>query len=294
MSNAWSWYVILGTVVSLIACFWLVAWANRQRASTEEIEESESHVWDENIRELNNPLPMWWFWLFILTVIWSAAYLVYYPGMGNFEGTSSWSQEQQYADEVAAAEAQYAPMFAAFAAEDFVDLAKDPAALSVGASLFANYCSQCHGSTAMGARGFPNLTDDDWLYGGSPAQIEQSILNGRNGVMPPLAAVFSDEEALTAMISYVQGMADGLDTASPAHAQYMTLCIACHGPTGSGNQALGAPSLIDDIWLYGSSEREIRKSIMEGRIGAMPANGDLVGADRARILAAYVYSLSNR
>ena len=294
MSNAWSWYVILGTLVSLIACFWLVAWANRQRASAEEIEESESHVWDENIRELNNPLPMWWFWLFILTVIWAAAYLVYYPGMGNYEGTSSWSQEQQYNDEVAAAEAQYAPMFAAFAAEEFVDLAKDPAALSVGASLFANYCSQCHGSTAMGARGFPNLTDDDWLYGGSPAQIEQSILTGRNGVMPPLAAVFSEEEALTAMISYVQGMADSLDTASPAHAQYMTLCIACHGPTGSGNQALGAPSLIDDIWLYGSSPREIRKSIVEGRIGAMPAHGDLVGADRARILAAYVYSLSNR
>ncbi len=294
MSNAWSWYVIVGTSVSLIACFWLVAWANKQRVSTEEIEESESHVWDENIRELNNPLPMWWFWLFILTVIWAAAYLVYYPGMGNFEGTGSWSQEQQYADEMAAAEAQYGPLFAAFAAQEIVDLAQDPAALKVGASLFANYCSQCHGSTAMGARGFPNLTDDDWLYGGSPAQIEQSILAGRNGVMPPLAAVFSSEEALTAMISYVQGMPDGLDTSSPAHTQYMTLCIACHGPTGSGNQALGAPSLIDDIWLYGSSPQEIRKSIVEGRIGAMPANGDLVGADRARILAAYVYSLSNQ
>ena len=292
MSSTWSWYIILGTAITLVACFWVVAWANRQRASAKDIEESEGHVWDEDIRELNNPLPMWWFWLFILTVIWAAGYLIYYPGMGNFEGASGWSQEQQYADEVAAAEAQYAPMFAAFSEQELVDLAKDPKALGIGASLFANYCSQCHGSGAMGARGFPNLTDDHWLYGGSPAQIELSIVAGRNGVMPALGAVFASEEAVDEMVAYVQSMQDGLDQNSPAHTQYMTLCIACHGPTGAGNQALGAPSLIDDNWLYGSSPREIRKSIVEGRMGAMPAQGDLLGADRARILAAYVYSLS--
>lgn len=294
MSSAWSWYVIIGTAISLVACFWIVTWANRQRASKEEIEESEAHVWDENIRELNNPLPMWWYWLFVGTVVWSAFYLIYYPGMGNFEGTSGWSQEQQYADEVAAAEAQYGPMFAAFSEKELVDLAKDPVALGIGASLFANYCSQCHGSTAMGARSFPNLTDNVWLYGGAPEQIEQSIVAGRNGVMPPLGAVFATEEAVNEMVSYVQSMQDGLDESSPAHTQYMTLCIACHGPTGEGNQALGAPSLVDDTWLYGSSPLEIRKSIVEGRIGAMPAHGDLVGADRARILAAYVYSLSDQ
>ena len=294
MSSAWSWYVIIGTAISLVACFWIVTWANRQRASKEEIEESEAHVWDENIRELNNPLPMWWYWLFVGTVVWSAFYLIYYPGMGNFEGTSGWSQEQQYADEVAAAEAQYGPIFAAFSEKELVDLAKDPVALGIGASLFANYCSQCHGSTAMGARSFPNLTDNVWLYGGAPAQIEQSIVAGRNGVMPPLGAVFATEEAVNEMVSYVQSMQDGLDESSPAHTQYMTLCIACHGPTGEGNQALGAPSLVDDSWLYGSSPLEIRKSIVEGRIGAMPAHGDLVGADRARILAAYVYSLSDQ
>ena len=293
MSNAWSWFVILGTAASLIACFWVVAYANKQRASEEEIAESESHVWDEDIRELNNPLPMWWFWLFILTVIWSALYLVYYPGMGNFAGTSEWSQEQQYAQEVAAAEAKYGPMFAAFAEKDIAALAEDPAALGVGASLYANYCSTCHGSTATGGRGFPNLTDDAWLYGGAPAQIEQSIVSGRAGIMPALGAALGGEDGLSEMVSYVQNMQDGLNEESPAHSQYMTLCIACHGPTGTGNQALGAPSLVDDIWLYGSSEQEIRKSIAEGRNGVMPAHGDLVGADRARILAAYVYSLSN-
>ena len=270
MSDSWSWYIIIGTLASLAACFWLIAWTNRQRASDEELQESESHVWDENIRELNNPLPMWWLWLFVLTVIWSVFYLVYYPGMGNFDGLGNWSQEQQYDEEVASAEARYGPMFAAFGSTDVVDLARDPAAISIGGSLYANYCSQCHGSTAAGARGFPNLTDDDWLYGGSPAQIERSIVAGRSGVMPPLAAMFANDEELDAMASFVLSIQDGMDTDSPMHAKYMTFCIACHGPTGTGNQALGAPDLTDDIWLYGSSPAVIRKTIAEGRVGVMP------------------------
>lgn len=293
MSNVWSWFVIVGTVVSLIACFWLVVWANKQRASDEEIAEAESHVWDENVRELNNPLPMWWLWLFIGTIIWSAAYLIYYPGLGGFEGAGEWSQEQQYADEVAAAEAAYGPMFAAYGAMSVPELAQDEDALGIGFSLYQNYCSQCHGSTARGARGFPDLTDDEWLYGGAPQQIEQSIVLGRTGVMPPLNAVFGSDEAIDEMVRYVQVMPDGMDTSSPAHTQYMQLCVACHGADGSGMQALGAPSLVDDTWLYGSSPTEIRKSIVEGRAGAMPAHGNLIGPDRARILAAYVYSLSH-
>jgi cytochrome c oxidase cbb3-type subunit III len=294
MSSSWSWYIVIGTVLSLAACFWLIAWTNRQRASDEEIKESEGHVWDENIRELNNPLPMWWLWLFVLTIVWSVFYLIYYPGMGNFDGVGGWTQEQQYAEEVAAAEAEYGPIFAKYGSTDVAELANDTTALGIGASLFSNYCAQCHGSGGMGARGFPNLTDDDWLYGGSPAQIEQSIKSGRSGIMPPLAAVFASEDEIDAMVGYVQNMPDGLDTSSPAHSKYMTLCVACHGPAGTGNHALGAPSLVDDIWLYGSSSQEIRKSIVAGRNGVMPANGELLGPDRTRILAGYVYSLSNR
>ena len=292
MSNALSWYIIIGTVVTLVACFWLVAWTNRQRASDEEIAEAEGHVWDEDVRELNNPLPMWWLWLFIITIVWGIGYLVYYPGFGNYEGVGGWSQEGQWADEVAEAEATYGPMFAAYGAMEVSELIEDEDALGIGFSLYQNYCSQCHGSTAQGARGFPNLTDDAWQWGGAPAQIEYSIVSGRNGVMPPLGAVFSSDAAIDEMVAYVQNMQDGMDTSSPAHTQYMQLCIACHGPDGSGMEALGAPSLVDDIWLYGSSPTEIRKSIVEGRNGVMPAHGDLVGPDRARILAAYVYSLS--
>jgi cytochrome c oxidase cbb3-type subunit 3 len=292
MSSVWSWYVIAGTAITLVSCFWLIVWTNRQRASDEEITEAEGHVWDENVRELNNPLPMWWLWLFVITVIWSVGYLIYYPGFGNYTGVGEWSQEGQYEAEVAAAEAAYGPMFASYGAMSVEQLVNDEKALAIGFSLFQNYCSQCHGSTAQGARGFPNLTDDVWQWGDTPAAIEQSILLGRNGVMPPLNAVFGSEEALDEMVRYVQAMPDGMDTSSPAHTQYMQLCIACHGPTGTGMQALGAPSLVDDNWLYGSSPAEIRKTIVEGRNGVMPAHGDLIGPDRARILAAYVYSLS--
>jgi cytochrome c oxidase cbb3-type subunit 3 len=292
MSSVWSWYVIAGTAITLVACFWLIVWTNRQRASDEEITEAEGHVWDENVRELNNPLPMWWLWLFVITVIWSVGYLIYYPGFGNYAGVGEWSQEGQYEAEVAAAEARLGPMFASYGAMSVEQLVNDEKALAIGFSLYQNYCSQCHGSTAQGARGFPNLTDDAWQWGDTPAAIEQSILQGRNGVMPPLDAVFGSEEALDEMVRYVQAMPDGMDTSSPAHTQYMQLCIACHGPDGSGMQALGAPSLVDDNWLYGSSPAEIRKSIVEGRNGVMPAHADLIGPDRARILAAYVYSLS--
>lgn len=290
MSNLWSWYVIIGTVVSLVACFWLVAYANRQRASDEEIKESESHVWDENVRELNNPLPMWWLYLFVLTIIFSFGYLIVYPGLGDFEGTFGWSQEDQYEREVAAAEARYGPIFAAYGSMDFAELVSDPKALAIGQSLYANYCAQCHGSTARGARGFPNLVDDDWQYGGTPDKIEYAILYGRAGIMPSLSAALGSD--LDAMVEHVRSMADGIDTGSPIHAKYVTFCGACHAADGTGNQLLGGPNLTDDIWLYGSSEADVRNSIVEGQNGVMPAHESLIGRDRARILAAYVYSLS--
>ena len=291
MSSAWSWYIIIGTTLTLLACFWLIVWTNKQRASDEEIAESESHVWDGNVRELNNPLPMWWLWLFVLTVIFSAVYLVVYPGMGGFEGTAGWSQAGQYDKEVAAAEERYGPIFAKYSGMEIEDMVGDEQAMNIGRSLYANYCSQCHGSTAQGARGFPNLTDRDWLWGNEPADILHSINQGRNGLMPALGTALGDD--VDAMIAYVQGLSDGQDTSSPAHAKYMTFCIACHGPDAKGNKLLGAPDLTNDTWLYGSSDAEIRKTLMEGRNGVMPAHANLIGPDRARILAAYVYSLSN-
>lgn len=292
MSNAWAWYVAIGTVASMLACFWLIVWTNRQRASDEEIAASEAHVWDEDIRELNNPLPMWWLGLFFLTLIWGAGYFLMYPSLLVYDGALGWSQEQQYADQMAEAEARYAPIFARYADMPIDEIANDEQALAIGGSLYANYCSQCHGANALGAPGFPNLTDKVWNWGGTPAAIEQTLRNGRNGIMPALGMVLQSDEAIDEMVDYVRTMQDGMDTQSPAHARYMTLCIGCHGPTGDGMQVLGAPALNDDNWLYGSSPAAIRKTIVEGRNGVMPAHQKLLGDDRLRILAAYVYSLS--
>lgn len=216
MTAGWSWYVATGTIASLLACFWLVYWTNRQRATKEEIEASESHVWDGDVRELNNPLPMWWLCLFVLTLVWGGLYLLLYPGLGGFAGLKSWSQAAQYEAEVAAAEARYGPVFARYGAADIETLAADPEALAIGRSLYANYCAQCHGSGAMGAAGFPDLTDDVWNWGGTPAAIEQTILGGRKAVMPSLAALFPDEASIEEMVAYVRGMQEGMDASSPA------------------------------------------------------------------------------
>ncbi len=290
MSDFFSWYLIIGTVLSLLGCFWLIVWTNRQRQSDADIKESESHVWDENIRELNNPLPMWWLYLFVLTLIFSGAYLIYYPGLGSFAGVGGWSQAEQYEREVAAAEERYGPLFAHYGALSYDELATDARAIGIGQSLFANYCAQCHGSTGRGAPGFPNLVDDDWLYGGTPESIETAILRGRSGIMPALGTALGDN--LDAMVDYVRTMADGIDTSSAIHTQYVTFCSACHAADGTGNQLLGGPNLVDDIWLYGSSEADVRHSIVTGRNGVMPAHEALIGRDRSRILAAYVYNLS--
>ena len=291
MSTAMSWYVIIGTVLSLLGCFWLIVWTNRQRASDEEIAESESHVWDENIRELNNPLPKWWLYLFIITIVGSGLYLLLYPGLGTWDGVLDWSQEAQYEAQIEAAEERYGPMFARFGSMPYEELVTNDEALGIGRSLYANYCSQCHGSAARGGPGFPNLTDDAWLYGDQPETIEYAILNGRSGVMPALGAALGD--SLDEMIAYVRSMQDGVQAGTDIHQTYVTYCSACHGPDGRGNQALGGPSLVDDVWLYGSSEAAVRESIVAGRNGVMPPHRNLLGEDRARILAAYVYSLSN-
>ena len=293
MSSAWTWFIALGTVLSMLACFWLIVWTNRQRQSATEIAEAEAHVWDEDIRELNNPLPMWWLWLFVLTLIWGGLYFLLYPSLGVYDGVLGWSQEQQYEEQMARAEERYGPLFARFGSTPVEELVENSQAMKTGASLYANYCSTCHGANALGATGFPNLTDDVWNWGSSPDAIEYALVNGRSGVMPALGAVLQTEQAIDAMVTYVRGMADGMDTESPAHTQYMTLCIACHGPQGGGVQALGAPALNDDVWLYGSTEAAVRKSIVEGRNGVMPAHLELLGKDRIRILTAYVYGLSD-
>lgn len=292
MSTSWSIFIIAGTLISIVATFWLIYWSGRQGPTPSDTVKDTGHVWD-GLTERNEPLPRWWLGLFVITLVFAIGYLIVFPGLGNFDGVSDWSQEAQYTAEMEKAEARYAPIFAQFADMPAEQLVKNEKALSIGQSLFANYCIQCHGSAAYGAASFPNLTDDNWLYGGSLQSIEYSILNGRNGVMPALGSVFGDESSIDAMVSYVRNMSDGQNTDSPAHDKYMNVCAACHGATGDGNQALGAARLNDDIWLHGSAPAVVRDVIVNGRQNNMPAHRRLIGEDRARLLAAYVKSLSS-
>jgi cytochrome c oxidase cbb3-type subunit 3 len=257
--------------------------------------EKTPHVWDEDLAEYNNPLPRWWIYLFWITIVFGLAYFALYPGLGTFKGAWEWTSLGQYREEMSAAEKLYGPIYQKFSAVDVKTLAADPQARAAGEKLFLNYCSQCHASDARGGKGFPNLTDDDWLYGGAPETIEQTISGGRNGVMPAWGAVLK-EEGVMDVAHYVRslsGLSNDATRAGRGKASFATYCVACHGADGKGNTAMGAPNLTDSVWLYGSSEPMLIETISRGRNNKMPAWKDMLGDARVHVLAAYVYGLSH-
>jgi cytochrome c oxidase cbb3-type subunit III len=296
MPAFWAWFVAVGTVAFVIWCVWLISWSTKQGPQNRDDEDLVGHRWDGDLEERNNPAPRWWLYLYFITIIWGAAYLFMYPGLGISEGLLSWSQKGQYEAEMQAAEARYEPIYARFFDMEFVALAEDPDAQKLGKSLFASYCTTCHGSDARGAPGYPNLTDDDWKWGNSETSITTTIALGRNGIMPNLSAALGGETGIDNMVRYVQslsGAAQADDAAMSAQPMFVALCSACHSPDGNGNPALGGPNLTDDVTLYGSSAAAIRTTIVAGRNGVMPPHGELLGEKRTKILAAYVFSLSN-
>jgi cytochrome c oxidase cbb3-type subunit 3 len=256
--------------------------------------ETTGHHWDEDLGEYNHPLPRWWVWLFWVTIVFSLVYLALYPGLGSFAGYWKWTQVGQLEQENAQASAQFGPLYEKFAGQDVLQLAKNPEALAIGQKLFLNNCAQCHASDGAGSRGFPNLADKDWLYGGDPATIKRSITEGRNGVMPPFAAALG-EQGTKDVAHYVMSLSgsthDSLRAArgKPLFAQ---ICSACHGAEGKGNPQLGAPNLTDAIWLHGSGEPAIIEAVTRGRNNQMPAHKELLSAAKIHLLTAYVYSLS--
>lgn len=295
MTTGWSLYVILLVVLNIVATTWLLWWTARKRKSDGNNAETTGHVWDGDITEYNKPLPKWWIILFYLTIFYSIGYLVWYPGMGNFAGTSGWSSAREHDADKADADARLAQAYGKFDGMAIDRIAMDPEALGFGSRLYANHCAMCHGSDARGAKGFPNLTDADWQWGGSPDEILASILNGRQAAMPPLEAVLGGPVGVTEVSAYVQSLS-GMKTdpalAAAGQARF-AVCAACHGAEGKGNPALGAPNLTDDIWLYASDFDTIGTGIRMGRNGMMPAHLPIIGETRTRIAAAYVWSLSH-
>jgi cytochrome c oxidase cbb3-type subunit 3 len=293
-SSFWNWFIIIPTVAGIIGCFLLVRWLSTD-IKPDDLAKSMGHVWDEDLEELNNPLPRWWLNMFYLTLFFGIGYLVLYPGLGTWAGMLGWTSHGQYEQEIDLADAKYGPLFSRYESMDIVAVADDPDARRMGERLFVNYCASCHGSDARGARGFPNLRDNDWLYGGAPETIEQTIMNGRNGVMPAWESALGGEAGVSDVTEYVIGLSGrNVDTVAAARGgeKFAMLCAACHGADGTGNQALGAPNLTDNIWLYGGSEARVYETIAKGRNGMMPAHADFLGKDKVHLLAAYVYSLS--
>ncbi|MCL1121120.1 MULTISPECIES: cytochrome-c oxidase, cbb3-type subunit III [Shewanella] len=322
MSSFWSIWISVLSLIVIAGCFLLLRVCSK---NTTDVKEGESmgHSFD-GIEELNNPLPKWWSYMFYITIVFGLVYLALFPGLGNYKGLLNWTSSNQsigtekgikadsaaavelaakegmyvqYDQEVKHANEKYGPIFAAYLATPLEELVKNQEALKVGGRLFLQNCAQCHGSDARGSKGFPNLTDSDWLYGGDLATIKTTIMNGRHGMMPPKGGLPIDDSEIAGLAEYVvklSGREHDEKLAAQGQGSFMKGCFACHGMDAKGNKLMGAPNLTDDVWLYGGSRGVIEETIKHGRAGVMPAWKDVLGEEKVHVIAAYVYSLSNK
>ena len=295
INDFWAMYVAVATIASIVVCL-ILLWISGTTKVSPAADNTTGHVWDGDLREMNNPLPKWWVYLFIITVIFAFVYGALYPTFGTFKGQLGWSSSGQHAAEVAKVEKAIAPIYAEFVKMDVPAVAANPKANAIGERLFMNYCAQCHGSDARGSKGFPNLADNDWLGGGDPAIISATIANGRTGVMPPMAAAVGTSEDVANVAQYVLSLSGSPHDAVKASLgkDKFAACAACHGADGKGNHAVGAPNLTDNIWLYGWGTDAIIKIVNEGKTNVMPGQARLLNADQIHVLTAYVWGLSNK
>lgn len=297
-SPFWSYYIIAIVVCSFIFIFWLLISQNRIKLKKGEDVQTMGHSWD-GIEEYNNPLPRWWFWMFLATIVFSIGYLVLYPGLGDFKGIGfngkPWTSAGQYQEEVQAAEKETGALYAKYKNMSIPDVAKDPAAMTIGQNLFNTYCIQCHGSDANGSRGFPNLTDTDWLYGGTPEKIHESIAKGRVGIMAPWGPALG-EEGVKDVTHYVMSLSPDKEHNQERAARgkdiFATNCVACHGDKGQGTMGM-APNLTDDTWLWSGSEKGIMETITGGRHNQMPAWEGFLSEEKIHMLTAFVWGKSH-
>jgi len=292
MSPIVSTAVIVFTVLSIAGCVWLLVLTARKRPEDLTQDPTTGHVWDGDLTEYNNPLPRWWLNMFYLTIVFGVGYLIFYPGLGNLTGRLGWTSQQQHDLDTQKTRASFAAAYAPYQNMQFEQLVQEPGAMALGQSIFMNTCAGCHGSDARGAKGFPNLTDSDWLYGGEPEVILTTLRMGRQGVMPGWKTVVGDE-GVAELVAYVQklsGTPAGDTLASRGKQRYDMLCIGCHGPEGKGDRAIGSPNLTDQTWLYGDDPDSLTVSIAVGRSGVMPTQAQILSEEQIRLVGAWVYS----
>ena len=298
VNGFWPWYVAAISLVSILACallLWLAGKATVNADASKAGDNTTGHVWDEDLRELNNPLPRWWMWLFILTVVFGLGYLAIFPGLGSYKGLSKWSTQAEHKDDVDRMRAELAPLYAEFSAQSVDALSRDPRALAIGERQFMNTCSQCHGSDGRGSKSYPNLTNGNaaWLGQRGGDHIVQTVTNGRIGMMPPMAAAIGSESDIMDVAHYVLSLSGSPNNEIKAFSgkQKFAVCAACHGMDGKGNKALGAPNLTDDYWLHGWGETAIVNAIKYGKNNVMPAQAPKLTPEQIHVVAAYVLSL---
>lgn len=293
----WDLYIVVLSLLGVFGCGVLLYSQSKAKVvkGADGKIETTGHVWDEDLTELNTPMPRWWMWLFYITIVFGLCYFYLYPGLGAYAGKLGWKSSGQYQAELTKADADYGPLFSRYQQQDLRAVAADPQAHAIGERLFLTYCAQCHGSDARGNKGFPNLTDKDWLFGGAPETIKETIMHGRTGMMPPMGAAVGNDKDVENVAHYVLSLSGS--THDPIKAAFgkdkFGACMACHSAKGTGNQAIGAPNLTDKIWLFGGSPETIMETVRKGRTTTMPAFGDFLGEAKVQVLAAYVWSLSN-
>lgn len=289
-------FIIVFTAINIVACLWLMWWTARTRVAASDASEDSAttgHVWDGDLEEMNNPLPRWWLGLFIITILFGAGYLTFYPGMGNFSGTSKWSSAGAYEAQVAQQRAKFEETLAPLKDRSLKELANNGSAMATAKNLFGANCAGCHGSDARGAKGFPNLADKDWLWGGDEDRVLETIAQGRHGMMPALGSALG-EQGVKEVASYVVSLSGGkapADWVAAGQQRFAMMCVGCHGVDAKGNAMLGAPNLTDNVWLHGGDFDTVRATITNGRDNQMPAHQDLLGDTKVKLLAAYVLSL---
>jgi cytochrome c oxidase cbb3-type subunit 3 len=292
-STFWSLYVTILTLASIVCCAVLL-WVTSRQRNVVSPGSTTGHVWDVDLAEGNHPLPRWWVWLFVITIVFALVYLALYPGLGSSKGLLDWSSIGQYEDEMARGARETAPLYARFTAMPVEAVARDPQAMAIGDRLFMNNCAQCHGSDAHGSKGFPNLADGDWLHGGTPVDITETITQGRIGVMPPMGAALGSQETVRNVAHYVLSLSGSPhDTRRAALGKpAFAVCAACHGADGKGNTAIGSANLTDDVWLHGFGEQAIMNMINNGKTNQMPAQSSKLTPAQIHVLASYVWGLS--
>jgi cytochrome c oxidase cbb3-type subunit 3 len=294
-SNFWSLYVAGIALFGIVACLLLIYFSGKAKAMTDQ-DNTTGHVWDGDLREMNNPLPRWWVGLFLITIVFAVGYLALYPGLGSYAGNLGWTSAGQYEAEVAKANKELEPLYAKFSGMSPEEVAKNLQAMAIGDRLFMNNCAQCHGSDARGSKGFPNLTDKDWLHGGTPEKIKETLVNGRIGNMPPMAAAVGSSEDVRNVAHYVLSLSNSPHDALRASLgkPKFAACAACHGLDGKGNQTIGAPNLTDDIWLHGWGENAIVAMVNNGKVNQMPVQAGKLTDAQLHVLTSYVWGLSNK